>query len=67
MLAFATIAEQVAAEFRDATKTASIATLAKKRRAEVERTFDGRTTYIFDDDSSLITTGRAHNIETHLP
>jgi len=68
-LTFPTIAEQVAEEFRNKTKTVSIVTLAARRGADIERTFEGVTTYTFDDDTSLTVKGRgkAHEIETHLP
>lgn len=68
-LTFPTIAEQVVAEFHSATKTTSIATLAKKRGADVEKSFDAGTTYRFDDDTSITLkgTGANHKIETHLP
>lgn len=68
-LTFPTMAEQVAEEFRTATRTVSIATLARKRGAEVEKTWDSGTVYTFDDDTTLVVTGRgrAHKIETHFP
>jgi len=68
-LTFPTIAEQVAEEFKNSDKTNSIATIAARRGASIDRTFEGVTTYTFDDDTSLTVRGRgkAHEFETHLP
>jgi hypothetical protein len=68
-LTFPTIAEQVLAEFRASTKTVALATLAKKRGADVTRTFEGEITYTFDDDTSLVTSGhgKAYKVRTELP
>lgn len=67
-LKFPTLAEQVAAEFRAATETISIATLAKRKGATVEKTWTA-TLYVFEDDTILSVTGRGknHKITTHLP
>lgn len=67
-LQFPTIAEQVEREFRESPKTVSIATLAKRRGATVERNWTGWT-YTFDDDTTLRVTGvgRNHKVETFLP
>lgn len=69
-LQFPTEAEKVADAFRNSKKTVSIATLARHADKEVVRDFTGvRTIYTFDDDTSLVVTGRgrAHTIETLLP
>ena len=67
-LQFPTIAEQVAQEFRESKRTISIATLAKKRGADVDRKWP-KTIYTFDDDTQLIVEGRgkAHKFYTELP
>lgn len=67
-LTFPTIAEQVLTEFNSATKTTSIPVLACKRNAEVIRDWT-RTVYTFDDDTSLVVTGRGkqHRVEALLP
>ncbi len=67
-LTFPTQAEQCLAEFRASTKTVSLATIAKRRGADVVQHWDHKE-YIFDDDTSLKVTGRgkAHKVETHLP
>lgn len=68
-LTFPTMAEQAVAEFREPGKTKSLATIAKRMGADVKKTFEGVTTYTFDDDTSVTVTGRgrAHKIETHWP
>ena len=70
-LTFPTMAEQAVAEFLDATRTVSLATIAKRREADVShRGFAPRVTvYTFDDDTSIEVTGRgpAHKATTHLP
>lgn len=71
-LTFPTIAEQVAEEFRASTRTVSVATIARKRGATVERKWDHTglcTTYVFEDDTTLEVRGRgkAHRMITHLP
>jgi hypothetical protein len=74
-LTFPTIAEQVLAEFNSSTKTVSIATLARKRGAHVNKTHSywmankWMIIYTFDDDTSLITRGRgkSYRVETQLP
>ena len=67
-LTFPTQAEQALAEFQSSRKTISLATIAKKRGAFVEKTW-GETTYVFDDDTSLVVTGRGanHKVEARLP
>ena len=67
-LTFPTMAEQAVAEFRNATRTASLARIARRRGAEVERKWD-HTLYTFDDDTSIEVRGRgrAYKIETFLP
>lgn len=67
-LQFPTMAEQVLKEFQDATGTTSIAKIAARHKAEVIKHWD-RIEYVFDDDTSLITTGRgeAHKAWTELP
>lgn len=69
MLTFPTMAEQAYKEFQSATKTIALATIAKRRGAQVERTFEGVTTYWFDDDTSLVVKGRGKNyqVEVMLP
>lgn len=68
-LTFPTIAEQVKTEFDERTKTVSIATLAKRRGADVFKDFEGTIVYTFDDDTTLVTRGRGpnHTIETNWP
>lgn len=67
-LTFPTQAEQVLAEFKTAAKTVSLATIAKRRGADVMRDWQ-QTVYTFDDDTSLVVTGRgkAHRVEVRLP
>ena len=67
-LTFPTQAEQAYEEFRSATRTISLATVARKRGAQTERLWD-RTIHWFDDDTSLVVTGRgrAHRGEVLLP
>ena len=67
-LTFPTQAEQVLEQFRTSTRTVSLATIARKRGAEVERHWD-HTLYTFDDDTSLKVSGRgrAHKVEVLLP
>ncbi len=67
-LTFPTMAEKALREFRDTTKTTSVAVVAKRMMADVERQ-RGRTVYTFDDDTRLVVTGRgrSHSIETELP
>lgn len=70
-LQFPTLAEQALDQFRKATKTVALATIAKKMGADVER--GGPTgstlTYTFDDDTSIVVEGRGRNckIRTELP
>jgi hypothetical protein len=69
-LTFPTIAEQVLTEFNSSTKTIALSTLARRRKAEITRSFfSSAIIYIFDDDSSLITTGRgkSYKVSTQLP
>lgn len=68
-LTFPTIAEQVIKEFEDSQKTTSLAVLAARRGCHTERTFEGVTTYFFDDDTSIEVKGRgaAHAYEARLP
>ena len=67
-LTFPTQAELALAEFQEAKKTVSLATIAKRRGASVEKSFKG-TEYYFDDDTTLLVTGagRAHKVEVFLP
>ncbi len=67
-LTFPTMAEKALRKFRHATKTISVAVIAKRMLADVERQ-RGRTVYTFDDDTRLVVTGRgrSHSIETELP
>jgi len=68
MLQFPTMAERCAEEFRAATKTVSIVTIAKRMGATVTKNYP-ETEYHFDDDTSLIVTGagRNHTMRTELP
>ncbi len=69
-LQFPTIAERTLHAFQSATKTTSLATLARKAGAEVERySFPLVTIYTFDDDTSLVVTGRgkSYRAEARLP
>jgi hypothetical protein len=69
-LTFPTIAETVLMEFNSSTKTISLATLARRRKPEIIHSFwTGTTIYTFDDDTSLITTGRgkSYKVTAHLP
>lgn len=67
-LTFPTQAEQVVQQFEAATKTTSLAKLAKQMGAMVEKQWD-RTIYTFDDDTSIEVKGRgrSHQYETQLP
>lgn len=67
-LKFPTMAEQVAEEFRSATKTVSLATIAKRYGAEQVHHWN-YIEYIFDDDTSIKTRGRgrSHRVEVLLP
>lgn len=68
-LTFPTQAEQAEAEFRNATKAISLATIAKRMGASLERKFPSTRIYTFDDDTQLHAsgTGAGLKIETHLP
>lgn len=68
-LTFPTQAEQALEEFESATKTVSLAKIAKRRGADKETEWPGLTRYVFDDDTSLEVTGRgrAHRVEVRLP
>jgi hypothetical protein len=69
-LTFPTIAEQVLSEFATSTKTISIATLARRRGANISKSsFATFTIYTFDDDTSLVTKGRgkSYKVWTQLP
>ena len=65
---FPTLAEKALAEFRNATRTVSLATIAKRYGADVERGWQ-ETIYWFDDDTSLVVRGRgrAHQVEVRWP
>lgn len=67
-LTFPTQAEQALEEFNSATKTISLATIAKRMGAVIEKSWEG-TVYTFDDDTALIVkgTGANHKVETLLP
>lgn len=67
-LKFPTQAETCLAKFRAAKTTVSLATLARKAGAEVSYTYP-RTIYTFDDDTTLVVTGRGkqHRAETFHP
>lgn len=67
-LTFPTLAEQAADEFRNATETISVVTIAKRMGAASENDRNVRR-YIFPDDTSLevIGRGKTHKIETFLP
>lgn len=67
-LTFPTQAEQCVMAFLSATKTTSLATIAKKMGAE-KRFADGITSYTFDDDTTLKVQGRGrhHKFETFHP
>jgi hypothetical protein len=69
MLTFPTIAEQVLAEFENATRTTSISTIAKQRGGCKEIEWPSTIVWRFDDDTSLTITGRGcnHSVEVHLP
>lgn len=68
-LQFPTLAEQALAEFHAATKTVSLAKIAQRMGADVAHKWPAITTYTFDDDTSLVVTGRgkAHRVEAQLP
>lgn len=68
-LQFPTLAERTLTAFRTATKTVSLAKLARKAGAQVTRQWPSIVTYTFDDDTSLVVTGRGrqHRVEAHLP
>lgn len=69
-LTFPTMAEQALAEFRSSTKTTSIATIAKRMGATVEKeAWTGKRIYHFDDDTTLEAkgAGRGLQAETFLP
>lgn len=67
-LTFPTMAEQCEAAFRNAARTVSIATIARRMGAERNRVYPV-TWYTFDDDTTLevIGVGRAHKVTTYLP
>lgn len=67
-LTFPTQAEQALAEFREASRTTSLAVICKRRGATREQFWD-RTEYVFDDDTTLVVRGRgrAHKVEALLP
>ena len=67
-LTFPTMAEKALHEFRHATKTVSVAVIAKRMLADAEKA-GGVTVYTFDDDTRLVVTGRgpSHKVETELP
>jgi hypothetical protein len=55
-------------EFASALNTVSLSLIAKRRGADIER--DGPvTTYTFDDDTTLVVTGRGrtHKVQVELP
>lgn len=69
-LQFPTMAEKALAEFTESTKTVSIATIAKRMGATVEKdAWTGKRSYHFDDDTTLVTSGagRAFKAEAFLP
>jgi len=69
-LQFPTMAEQALAEFNASTKTVSIATIAKRMGATVEKDhWTGKRHYHFDDDTTLVASGagKALKVETFLP
>lgn len=68
-LQFPTMAEQALVEFRNATSTVSLAVLARRFGADVERQWPAVTIYTFDDDTALIVTGRgkSHKVVAELP
>jgi len=70
-LQFPTLAEQALDEFRTRPEGNSLATIARRFGATVERTstWPNEIIYTFDDDTSLKTTGRGktHKVETLLP
>ncbi len=68
-LTFPTQAEQALAEFRSATKTVSLSTIAKRRGADREHEWPNTIIWTFDDDTSLVVTGRgqAHKVEVMEP
>lgn len=59
-------AERVVADFRAATKTISLAVLAKRAGAETDED-DGMIFYLFDDGSRIGTKGRgpSHQVWTY--
>lgn len=68
MLTFPTLAEQALTEWRAATRTIALATIARRRGAQRIRNWQS-TEWIFDDDTSLVVTGtgRNHKVVTELP
>ena len=71
-LSHPTLAEQVVAAKKAATKTVSVVKIARKLGGVATHRWDARgltITYTFDDDSSLTVRGRGkyHQMEAHLP
>lgn len=67
-LEFPTMAERALKEFRDATRTVSLATIAKRHGATRVQHWD-HVEYVFEDDTTLTVRGRGrnHQVKTHLP
>jgi hypothetical protein len=68
MLKHPTLAQQAVNQFRNATKTISLAVIAKRLGAEKFQHFT-HTEHVFDDGSSLEVRGRgrSHKVEVLLP
>lgn len=66
-LTFPTQAEQALEEFKS--NSGSLAKIAARRGATIERRWPSEIEYTFDDDTSLVTRGRgrAHQIQVLLP
>ena len=68
-LTFPTMADLAYEEFTNAVTTVSLVTIAKRRGAQIVDRWPGARTYLFDDDTSLVVTGRgmSHKVEVMLP
>lgn len=67
-LSFPTLAEQALAKFRNSKKTISLVTICTEMDAQREDCYP-KTTWTFDDDTSLVVSGRGrnHTVEVLLP
>lgn len=68
-LTFPTLAERALAEFHSSKRKTSISDIARRYHAQRTFTWPSTITYTFDDDTSIITSGRGrtYTIRTELP